>query len=69
VDGGQNVRPESLEEQRRKSVAKLLSRRTEAMRDGLQLSETITGDGAPSLVTPAVWAWKASSRSAPARGT
>jgi len=41
---GQNVRPEPLEE-RRKRLAKLL-RANKAMRDGIQLSEAITGDGA-----------------------
>jgi|SRR4051794_40888116 bifunctional non-homologous end joining protein LigD len=42
---GQDVRPEPLEE-RRKRLAKLLSRRNKAMREGIQLSEAITGDGA-----------------------
>jgi len=42
---GQDVRPEPLEE-RRKRLAKLLSRRTKAMRDGIQLIEAINGDGA-----------------------
>jgi ATP-dependent DNA ligase len=42
---GQDVCPEPLEE-RRKRLAKLLSRKTKAMRDGIQLSEAITGDGA-----------------------
>jgi hypothetical protein len=42
---GQDVRPEPLEE-RRKRLAKLLSRNIKAMRDGIQLSEAITGDGA-----------------------
>jgi bifunctional non-homologous end joining protein LigD len=42
---GQDVRPESLEE-RRKRLSKLLSRKTKAMRDGIQLSEAITGEGA-----------------------
>jgi bifunctional non-homologous end joining protein LigD len=42
---GQDVRPEPLEE-RRKRLSKLLSRKTKAMRDGIQLSEAITGDGA-----------------------
>jgi bifunctional non-homologous end joining protein LigD len=41
---GQDMRPEPLEE-RRKRLAKLLSRKTKAMRDGIQLSEAITGDG------------------------
>jgi bifunctional non-homologous end joining protein LigD len=42
---GQDIRPEPLEE-RRKRLAKLLSRKTKAMRDGIQVSEAITGDGA-----------------------
>ena len=42
---GQDVRPEALEE-RRNRPAKLLSRNTKAMRDGIQLSEAITGGGA-----------------------
>ena len=42
---GKDVRPEPLEE-RRKRLAKLLSRKTKAMREGSQLSEGITGDGA-----------------------
>ena len=42
---GQDVRPEPLEE-RRKRLAKRLSRKTKAMHDGIQISETITGDGA-----------------------
>ena len=41
---GQDVRAEPLEE-RRKRLSKLLSRKTKAMRDGIQLSEAITGDG------------------------
>jgi bifunctional non-homologous end joining protein LigD len=41
---GQNVRPEPLDE-RRKRLAKLL-RANKAMRDGIQFSEAITGDGA-----------------------
>jgi bifunctional non-homologous end joining protein LigD len=41
---GQDVRPEPLEE-RRKRLAKLLSRSNKATRDGIQLSEAITGDG------------------------
>ena len=43
---GQDVRPEPLEE-RRKGLAKLLSRRSKAMRDGVQLSKAITGDQRP----------------------
>ena len=42
---GQDMRPEPLEE-RRKRLAKLLSRKTKAMRDGIQLSEAIISDGA-----------------------
>ena len=37
------MRPEPLEE-RRERLAKLLSRKTKAMRDGIQVSEAITGD-------------------------
>jgi hypothetical protein len=36
------TRPEPLEE-RRKSLARLLSRSNKALRDGIQLSEAITG--------------------------
>jgi bifunctional non-homologous end joining protein LigD len=43
---GQDVRTEPLEE-RRKRLAKLLSRNTKPLRDAIQLSEAITGDGAP----------------------
>jgi hypothetical protein len=39
---GQDVRPEPLEE-RRKRLAKLLSRKTKVMPDGTQVSEAITG--------------------------
>jgi hypothetical protein len=42
---GQDVRAEPLEE-RRKRLAKLLSRSNRALRDGIQLSEATTGDGA-----------------------
>jgi ATP-dependent DNA ligase len=42
---GRDVRPEPLEE-RRTRLAKLLSRSNKAMRDGIQLSQAITGDGA-----------------------
>jgi|tagenome__1003787_1003787.scaffolds.fasta_scaffold20639999_1 bifunctional non-homologous end joining protein LigD len=62
---GQDVRPEPLEE-RRKRLAKLLSRKTKAMRDGIQVSEAITGDGPPSFVMPAGWTSKVLFRSAPA---
>ena len=41
---GQDVRPEPLEE-RRKRLAKLLSRSNKAMREGIQLSDAIAGDG------------------------
>lgn len=41
---GQDVRPEALEE-RTNRLAKLLSRKTKAVSEGLQLSEPITGDG------------------------
>jgi bifunctional non-homologous end joining protein LigD len=42
---GQDMRPEALEE-RRKRLSKLLSRSNKAMRQAIQLSEGITGDGA-----------------------
>ena len=42
---GQDVRPQPLEA-RRKRLSKLLSRKTKGMRDDIQLSEAITGDGA-----------------------
>jgi bifunctional non-homologous end joining protein LigD len=41
---GKDVRPEPLEE-RRKRLARLLSRSNKAMRQGIQLSEALTGDG------------------------
>jgi bifunctional non-homologous end joining protein LigD len=44
MEAEQDMRPEPLEE-RRKRLAKLLSRKTKAMREGIQLSEAITGDG------------------------
>src|SRR3954453_6620651 len=44
VDGA-DIRPEPLEE-RRKRLARLLSRSNKPMRDDIQLSEDITGDGA-----------------------
>jgi hypothetical protein len=40
---GEDMRPEPLEE-RRKRLARLLSRKTRAVRDAIQLSEAITGD-------------------------
>ncbi len=62
-----DVRPEASEE-RRKHLARLLSRIDKAMRQGIQLSEAITGDGPPSFAMPAVWALKALSRSGSAPG-
>ena len=50
---GQDVRPEPLEE-RRKSLAKLLSLKNKAMLEGIQLSEAITGDGA-TIFRHACW--------------
>ena len=50
---GQDVRPEPLEE-RRKRLARLLSRSNKALRDGIQLSEAITGDGA-TIFRHACW--------------
>jgi len=45
--------PEPLEE-RRKRLSKLLSRSNKAMRDGIQLSEAIMGDGA-AMFRRACW--------------
>ena len=45
---GHDVRLEPLEE-RRKKLAKLLSRKIRAMGDGIQLSEALTGEGAASF--------------------
>jgi bifunctional non-homologous end joining protein LigD len=42
---GEDMRPEPLEECR-KRLTKLLSRSNKAMRDGIELSEALTGDGA-----------------------
>src|SRR4051794_4288764 len=53
VFDGQDVRAEPLEE-RRKRLAKLLSRSNKALRDGIQLSEAITGDGA-AIFRHACW--------------
>ena len=50
---GQDVRPEPLEE-RRKRLAKLLSRSNKALRNGIQLSKAITGDGA-AIFRHACW--------------
>jgi bifunctional non-homologous end joining protein LigD len=41
---GQDMRPESLGE-RRERLAQLLSRKSKTIRDGIQLSQTITGHG------------------------
>ena len=51
--GGQDVRPEPLEE-RRERLARLLSRSNKALRDGIQLSEAMTGDGA-AIFRHACW--------------
>jgi bifunctional non-homologous end joining protein LigD len=67
VDGA-DMRPEPLEE-RRKRLARLLSRSNKPMRDGIQLSEAITAMAPRSFGTPAVWGSKASSRSGLARVT
>jgi hypothetical protein len=48
---GQDVRPEPLEE-RRKRLGKLLSGKAKAIRDGIQLSEAIRGDGATMFEPP-----------------
>ena len=50
---GQEVRPEPLEGGR-KRLAKLLSRKTKAMRNGIQRSEAIIGDGA-TIFRHACW--------------
>jgi bifunctional non-homologous end joining protein LigD len=50
---GQDVRPEPLEE-RRKRLARLLARSNKALRDGIQLSEAISGDGA-TIFRHACW--------------
>jgi bifunctional non-homologous end joining protein LigD len=63
---GHDVRAEPLEERRRR-LAKLLSRSNKAMRDGIQLSEAISGDGA--AITLAGWTSKASFRSGSAPAT
>jgi len=42
---GQDMGPEPLEA-RKKRLARLLSRSNKALRDAIQLSEAITGDGA-----------------------
>ena len=48
---------------RRKRLARLLSRSNKAMRDGIQLSEALTGDGPATSATTAIWGSKASFRS------
>jgi ATP-dependent DNA ligase len=58
------VCPEPLEE-RRKRLTRLLSRSNKALRDGIQLSEAITGDGA-MIFRHACWM---DLESASARGT
>jgi hypothetical protein len=58
---GQDVRPEPLEE-RRKPLNKLLSRSNKAMRDGIQLSEAITGIGPPFFAMRAGWTLEVSKR-------
>jgi hypothetical protein len=50
---GQDVRAEPLEE-RRKRLSKLLRAKNKALRDGIQLSEAITGDGA-TIFRHACW--------------
>jgi bifunctional non-homologous end joining protein LigD len=50
---GQDVRPEPLEK-RRKRLSKLLSRSNKTMRDGIQVGEAITGDGA-AIFRHACW--------------
>src|SRR4051794_9402360 len=66
---GQDVRPEPLEE-RRKRLARLLSRSNKALRDGIQVSEAITGDGARNLSSCVLdGPRRQSSRSASAPGT
>jgi bifunctional non-homologous end joining protein LigD len=50
---GQDVRPEPLEA-RRKRLARLLSRSKKALREGIQLSEAITGEGA-TIFRHACW--------------
>jgi hypothetical protein len=52
VDGA-DMRPEPLEE-RRKRLARLLSRSNKPMRDGIQLSEALTGYG--GHLPPCLWA-------------
>ena len=49
-----DMRPEPLEA-RRKRLAKLLSRKTKAMSDGIQLSEAVTEMEPPCFVMRAGW--------------
>jgi hypothetical protein len=62
------MRPGPLEE-RRKRLARLLSRSNKPMRGGIQLSEALTGYGGPSSAMPVGWGSKASSRSGSALAT
>jgi hypothetical protein len=50
--------PEALGE-RRKRLCNLLSRHSKAMREGVQLSEAIPGDGDAIFAMLVGWAWKA----------
>jgi ATP-dependent DNA ligase len=63
---GEDMRPEPLEEERRKRLARLLSRSNRVIAGRHPTDETITGDGEASFDTPAVWGSKALSRSASA---
>ena len=51
---GQDVRPEPPQEERRERLARLLSRSNKALRDGIQLSEATSGDGA-TIFRHACW--------------
>jgi len=63
-----NVHPEPLEE-RKKRLARLLCRKNQAMRDGIQLSEALTGDGIAIFRHACVMGLRASFRSGSARAT
>ena len=65
---GQDVRPEPLEE-RRKRLARLLSRSNKALRDGIQRARQSLETAPPSSAMRAGWSSKASSPNASARGT
>jgi ATP-dependent DNA ligase len=67
-ENGQDVRPEPLEE-RRKRLSKLLSRKIKAMRDGIQLVRRPPETGLPSFVMRAGWTSKVLFRSASAPDT